>query len=116
MKPRADLLAGDDRSRSSGEDEERRLERILGVVVIAEDPVANAPDHRGVTVDEGLENRLFAVHKETFQKLAIGQPVDRPQAEQNLDLTSRRVQSAEFHREAPVPRIPISQELLPGGC
>ena len=73
VEPVAELLPWHDRSRLAGEDEERRLEGVLGVVVIPEDPAADAPDHRAVAPDDRLEDRLLSPGDEAIQELPVRQ-------------------------------------------
>ena len=49
VEPVAEHVSGRDGSRLAREDKKRGLERILGVVVIAQNPPADAPDHGPVT-------------------------------------------------------------------
>jgi hypothetical protein len=55
MEPGADGVGGSKGASAAGEDEEGRLERVVGVVLLAEDPAAGAEDHRAVAVDEDAE-------------------------------------------------------------
>ena len=48
-----------DRTRASGEDEERRLESILNVVRVSEHAAANSEDYWTVTLDQCLERVLI---------------------------------------------------------
>src|SRR5262249_16452469 len=55
----------------AGEDQKGRLEGVLGIVMIADDPAADPEDHRAVTTDEGFKGRLVLLIKEGSQQLAI---------------------------------------------
>jgi hypothetical protein len=48
------------------------LKRILGVVVVAEDPAANAPNHRPMPSHEGCKSRLVTAADVVIQQLPIG--------------------------------------------
>ena len=71
-----------------GQHEERRLKGVFGVVMIPEDPAADAPHHRTVTPDEGLERRLFSIGGEPFQESPIRISAERPDAEEYLEATT----------------------------
>ena len=64
---------GDDRRRLADEDEEGGLEGVLGVVVVAEDAAADAPDHRAVPPHQGFQGRWLSAADEALQQLPIGQ-------------------------------------------
>ena len=53
VQPAARCLPGDDRARLASEDEEGRLEGVLGVVPVPQDAAADTPDHRAVPPDQG---------------------------------------------------------------
>src|SRR5262249_3868118 len=57
---------------------ERGLERVLGVVVVAEDAAADAPHHRRVPPHERLDRRLVPVADEPLEQLAVPGRVRRP--------------------------------------
>ena len=70
---------GSDRRRLADEDEEGGLEGVLGVVVVAEDTAAHAPDHRAVPPHQGCKSRLVTAAEVVLQQLPIGQPRPIPQ-------------------------------------
>ena len=78
VEPVAEHLPWHDRSRLAGEDEEGRLEGVLGVVVVPEDPAADAPDHRAVAMDDRLEDGLLPPCHEAIQELPVREspPID----------------------------------------
>ncbi len=71
IKPVGEHRRGSDRSRLAGEDEERGLEGVLGIVVVAEDAPADAQDHRPMPPDDRLERRLIATCDEPFEQIAV---------------------------------------------
>ena len=73
VQPVADLCSGPDGRRLADEDEESGLERILGVVVIAQNTAADAPDHSGMPAHEHFESRCVLPAEEALQQLPIGQ-------------------------------------------
>ena len=66
-------VPGPDRAGLADEDEERRLEGILGVVMIGQQAAADAQDHRAMPRHQRRESRLLSAVEVTLQELAIGQ-------------------------------------------
>ena len=68
-----------------GQHQERRLERILRVLRIAEHPAADAQDHRPVPVHQLFEGGLGTVattpRDECVEELTVRPSADRPEAE-----------------------------------
>src|SRR5262249_5840754 len=60
--------------------EEGGLEGVLGVLVTAENPAADAPDHRAVPADQGRQRCLVPAAEKSLQQLPVG-PV-RPVAQE----------------------------------
>src|SRR5262249_19071321 len=73
VKPVGDPLPRPNRRRLADQDEERRLEGVLGVVVIPEDAPAHAPDHRAVPPHQRFEGRPRAAADEALQQLPVGE-------------------------------------------
>ena len=86
MQPAAERLADPEHSRLADEDQERRLERILGGMRIAEYSPADGQHHRAVPRHQGHEGRLVALSAKPPHELRVGQPRDGPLAEQPFDL------------------------------
>jgi hypothetical protein len=63
------------------EDEEGGLERVLGIVVIAQDPAAHAPHHRTMLIYNCRNCGLFTPADVVREQLPIGQP--RPIAQKH---------------------------------
>ena len=55
------------------EDQEGRLKGILGVMPIAQQPMADRQDHWPMAVEQDGKGRLFPVAAEPFQELAVAQ-------------------------------------------
>jgi hypothetical protein len=55
------------------QDQERRLESIIGIVGVAEQTPTHAQYHRAVTLHEGFKRRLVVLADEPSQQLPIGQ-------------------------------------------
>ncbi len=70
--------------------QERRLERILDVVPVAEDPPADAQHHRAVQGHQRGERRLVATRREPLEQLAVVQPRHRPAVEELPDRRQHR--------------------------
>jgi hypothetical protein len=93
VQPVADLFARYDGRRLADENQEGRLERILGVVVVAEDPTAHAQDHRAQPSHQSLKGRFLASGDEAFQELSVRQTAIFPRkqsAAQVLDHSAHR--------------------------
>ena len=60
-----------DRARAAGQGQERVLEGVLGVVLLAEDSTANREDHRTVAIDQDPESVGVICGDETIQKLPL---------------------------------------------
>jgi hypothetical protein len=70
-----------------GQHQERRLEGVLGVVVVAQDGAANVEHHRAVPSHHGLERRLgglAAAREELRQKLGVGEVSGHPEVRESL--------------------------------
>src|SRR5262249_37666676 len=67
----APRLGPADGGRLPGEEEERRLESVLRVLLLPQHPPADAQDHRPVPLDEGGEGRLVGAGREAQQELAV---------------------------------------------
>jgi hypothetical protein len=67
VEPVGDRLARGDGRRPAHEDDERGLEGVFGVVLVAEDAAADAPHHRGVAAHERLDRLPVAVADESLQ-------------------------------------------------
>jgi hypothetical protein len=90
MEPRAQRLLHPHRSGFPDQDEESGLERILGIVWIGEDMLANAQDHRSMALDQCRERQfrgLSAPGPKPLQELTVRQLPDRPQIKNGSDLS-----------------------------
>ena len=88
VEPVGDQLPMGDGMTFSGQHEERRLEGVLGVVMIPEDPAADAPHHRAVTPDEGLERRSLLDRRRTAPGAPVRKSSERAHAEERLEIAS----------------------------
>jgi hypothetical protein len=100
VEPRRDRVAAPDRPGRAGQDEERRLERVFGVVRVAEQAATDAKDHRPVPLDERGEGqfpRLARPGREAIEQLAVRQATDRADVEQRPEPCGGPTSSALCH-------------------
>ena len=71
MQPVAEDGPRSERGGLADQDEERGLEGVLGVGVVAQDAAADAQDHRAVPAHQRGEGRLVAPAEELLQELAV---------------------------------------------
>ena len=100
MKPAPDRLLPPHGDGPADQHEERRLEGVLGVVLVAQDRSADAQDHRPVPLHQGGERRPGRVIPvravgEPAQELAVGHPDGRARVEERPDVLE--------HASAPMP-------------
>ena len=112
VQPAADHLSAPDRSRPPGQDQERRLGSVLGVVDVAKELPARRQDHRRMPLDQGRESgfrRLPAPGVEAIQQLRIRQGSDGAFVEEHLKVPLHQVRSqARHHFRLPLPcRCPL---------
>jgi hypothetical protein len=72
VQPGRDGRGSADRGGLAGQDQEGGLKRVLGRVVVREDPAAGRPDHRPVPVGEEFERGLVAVGDEPGDQVGVG--------------------------------------------
>lgn len=77
--------------RFAGEDEERHLECILGVMVIPQDPATDAPDERAIAANVFLERGIFTTGDEPVEQLGVRQAAEGPDVEECLQVTASRL-------------------------
>ena len=73
------MISFRDVCRLPGQDEEGRLKRIFGVVVIGENTATDAPHHRPMPLNNGRKCRLVTTADVVLQQLPIGQSCPIPQ-------------------------------------
>jgi hypothetical protein len=89
MKPARDGIGLADRLGPAGEDEERGLKGVLGVVRIAKDLLADAQHHWSVPFHQRREGRLISTvprRQETLDELAVGQVAYDAEFEDSVEL------------------------------
>src|SRR5262249_31654719 len=102
-----------DRCRLANEHEEGGLKRVVGVVLVPQDPPAHPQDHRPVSAQKHLKGRLLLPGYVPFQKIAVGEacPV---RVERNLaKLLDHPVHSTRRHRSS-APRQGYLHSTSPG--
>ena len=65
------------------QNQKRRLERILGVVVVAQHLVADPLHHRPVPLDQRRERRFVSTGHEHVEQLPVGETGNRADLEQH---------------------------------
>ena len=94
-----------DRAGPLHQHQERRLEGVLDVVRVAEDPPADAQHHRAVQCHQRVEGRLVVPRREPLEQLAVVQPGHRPGVK---ELPDRRQ-----YRNLPARHVPASASAIP---
>ena len=82
MEPAAQGIAGVDRARLAGQDQERGLESVLRIVVVAQDGAAGRRDHRPVPRHQGREGRAIVRCGIAAQQLPVADPDRRTASEE----------------------------------
>ena len=90
VQPARQRVTPPDRSGRPGQDEERGLERVLGIVMIAQDLLADPLDHGPVPFHERRERQLVTPGYEHLQQLPVAHPGDRPGLEEEAKAASQR--------------------------
>ncbi len=104
VQPRADRIPHPERTAPSGQDQERRLEGVAGVVLVAQDGQAGAQDHRTVPIDQGREGHLRVVTapcRKALQQLTVGQANGGPDPEERAEPTKTVRVAVRCHEAAP---------------
>src|SRR5262245_52988682 len=86
------------RRRLADEDEERGLESVFGVVVVAEDTAAHAPDHRTMPPHQGCKGGIVSLSQERLQQLPIGHPCPVSQQHGSTKVLDDLARVARCHR------------------
>jgi hypothetical protein len=71
VEPGGQVTAGRSRSGLVGEDNERGLEGVLGVLCVVEHPPTNREHHGAVAPNQHFERRFVAARAEVLQQLGI---------------------------------------------
>ena len=112
VQPAREGVAASERLGPGDEDEERRLEGVVGVIGVGQDPPADPVNHRPVPLDdrgEGQLGELAVAGQESLEELVVGQPGHRPDVEERAEVTAGGLRSILRHRclppwKAPRPR------------
>ena len=113
VQPGADRVPHPERAAPAGQDQERRLEGVPGVVLVAQDGPAGAQDHRPVPLDQGREGQLgglAAPRREALQQLPVRQPDPVPARKRvrSPGRTSRSRRDLTKPALSPAPRLLLS--------
>ena len=104
VQPRAQGIAHPERSALADQDQERRLEGVHRLVVIAENAASGAENHRPMPLDqdrEGQLGRLAPAGREPLEKLPVRQPGGNPILKERLE--EKPGSPANISRHEPVP-------------
>jgi hypothetical protein len=63
-------------------------------VVVAQDPAADAPDHRAAPMDDRLEDGLLPPVHEAIQELPVRESPHHPHGEEGLEVTGHLIHPA----------------------
>ena len=105
VEPAGQRVALADAPRLASEDQERCLAGVLGVVLAAQCPPANAQHERPVALDDGGKGRLVLLCSKVRQQLLVGQVADLPRRRQAADTAQDKIELAVAHGRFP-PRRP----------
>ncbi len=83
VEPARQRVTPPDRARLLRQDQECRLERILGVVVVVQDLMADPLYHRPMPLDQGREGRFSAPGHEQVEQLPVGEAGNRADLEKH---------------------------------
>ena len=103
VEPGAEPIGGAEPGGFACQDEESRLEGVIGVVRADQDPSADAQDHRPVANDQRLERRVVSLGEESFKKGAIPRR-DNSAPEQTIQVSKHRSIAAHTHSLPPPSR------------
>ena len=73
MQPAGQLLATSDRGSPVGQNQERSLKGVLGVLRVAEYGPADTQDHRPMTLHQGGEGRFVALVEVALEQVGVRQ-------------------------------------------
>ena len=104
MEPRSQRVFYPKLAAAAHQNEKRRLEGVLGIVVVADDPKANAQHHRTMSLDQGGKGdlcRLPAPACKLLKELTIRQSGDNPHVEQRVKVAHDGLAPFVWHRSGP---------------
>ena len=118
VEPAPELFAPSDRRGPPRQDEERRLEGVLGIMRCRQHAPANALDRGPVAMHQGRERVLGVVAtpgEEPIQQLGVGQAAQRAQRVKRPDLAQDAPGRSHVHPDSP-PRVSVrnSSRILIG--
>src|SRR5262245_17214386 len=111
VQPVAERTLRTDGGRLAEQHHESGLEGGLGVLIMAEDSFAHAPDHRGVPPYERSEGSFIALGKEALEKVRIGQNI---QFSANDLLAKKLDNPGDSHRSLPLGERFSIQRIISG--
>ncbi len=106
-EPRPQRVVDPDRPCPAHQNQERRLKRVGRGVSVGQQPETHSPDHRPVPLEEDGERILrrgVVPVQEPIQQLPVGQPAERPAAEQRPDVSAHAGRISAAHESVPLYR------------
>jgi hypothetical protein len=89
VQPTGQRVAVADRSGLADQDQEGRLESILGIMRLAKGRLTDAEHHRAVSLNKGRERKLGGLAcagRKPLQQLSVRQPSECPYVEECTDV------------------------------
>ena len=90
VQPARQRVTLPDRSGRPGQDEERGLKSVLGIVMIAQDRMTDPLDHGPVPFQQRRERQLVTPGHEHLQQVPVAHSGDRPGLEEEAKVASHR--------------------------
>jgi hypothetical protein len=91
--------------RLAHQDQERRLEGILGIMLFSQQPPAHSPNHGAQTADQPFQCRGILPQDVFVQQFAIAQRIPVTLPEQLLNFLHNKLFGAHRHPFNPLQRI-----------
>jgi hypothetical protein len=101
VKPTAQRSTPGNGGGLASEDQKGRLEDVLGVVPVVQDPPAHAEHQGAVAAHEGLEGRFLPLRAEAFEQLLIGKLIGLLGRDQIADMLQDRRSRCACHVRDP---------------
>ena len=100
MEPRAERVANPETACLLDEDQEGRLECVVGFEPAGEQASTDAENHRSMALDQDGKRQLgglAAIRCEALEELAVGQVAHDPDVEERFELVSQSRALVAFH-------------------
>ena len=114
MQPAPERALHPYRSGLAGQEQERGLEGVVGIVGIIQHAATDTQDHRAMPPDECLEGQFVAMEDVSFQQPGVGQAHQGSLAEEAVDRPQGGVASYAGHDNVP-PMVCGGSSILRAG-